>query len=101
MLLSLAGIPLTGGFIAKFYVMAAGAAFSLWVLVLALVANSAIGLYYYLRVILVLYAASPEKKTEEAPRPVPGATLAVLAVVLLWLGIYPEPLLRVVKFLGG
>ena len=39
MLLSLAGIPLTGGFIAKFYVMAAGAAFSLWVLVLALVAR--------------------------------------------------------------
>ena len=44
-LLSLAGIPLTAGFVGKFYVLAAGVGSSLWLLVLILVANSAIGLY--------------------------------------------------------
>ena len=50
MMLSLAGIPMTLGFIGKFYVLAVGVQAHLWWLVGAVVVGSAIGLYYYLRV---------------------------------------------------
>ena len=60
MLLSLAGIPLTAGFVGKFYVVAAGASASLWLLVFTLVVTSAIGLFYYLRVIVALYSHAEE-----------------------------------------
>jgi len=60
-LLSLAGIPLTAGFIGKFYLLAAGVSTSLWLLVFILVANSAIGLFYYLRIVVALYTRSGEQ----------------------------------------
>ena len=98
MLFSLAGIPLTAGFIGKFYVVAAGAGSALWLLVITLVINSAIGLSYYLRIIVALYAQPAEK---EVP-PVPALSLTgslvlvVLTVLLLWLGVYPEPLIDMI-----
>ena len=55
MLLSLAGIPLTAGFLGKFYIVAAGASTGAWALILILVITSAIGLFYYLRIVVVLY----------------------------------------------
>lgn len=55
MMLSLAGIPMTLGFIGKFYVLAVGVEAHLWWLVGAVVVGSAIGLYYYLRVAVSLY----------------------------------------------
>lgn len=55
MMLSLAGIPMTLGFIGKFYVLAVGVRAHLWWLVGAVVVGSAIGLYYYLRVAVSLY----------------------------------------------
>ena len=51
-LLSLAGIPLTAGFIGKFYLMMAGVDASLWALLLALVVGSAIGIIMLLPVLL-------------------------------------------------
>src|SRR5687767_7639578 len=56
MLLSLAGIPLTAGFVGKFYIIASGVNTQLWLLVLMLVLNSVIGLFYYIRVIAVMFA---------------------------------------------
>ena len=53
-LLSLAGIPLTAGFIGKFYLFVAGVDSALWGLLAMLVIGSAIGIYYYLRVIYVM-----------------------------------------------
>ena len=55
-LLSLAGIPLTAGFVGKFYVLASGASAALWLLVLVLVVTSVFGLFYYLRVVVTLFA---------------------------------------------
>src|SRR6185369_14212496 len=46
MLLSLAGIPITAGFIGKFYILAAGASSAMWALVVMLVVTSAVGLFY-------------------------------------------------------
>ena len=93
-LLSLAGIPLTAGFLGKFYVLAAGADAGLWWLLLAVVINSAVGLFYYLRVVVALFAEAPgEDAVDLAPVPRLGAgTLVVLVVAVLWLGTYPATL---------
>lgn len=55
MLLSLAGIPLTAGFIGKFYIVRAGIGSSLWLLVVMLAINSAMGLFYYLRIVIAIF----------------------------------------------
>jgi NADH-quinone oxidoreductase subunit N len=99
MLLSLAGIPVTAGFIGKFYLVAAGASSALWALIIILVVSSVIGLFYYLRILAVLYA-SPEyggSGMNARVSPLAGAVLGALAVVLLWFGIYPGPLLRMIR----
>lgn len=92
-LLSLAGIPLTIGFVGKFYVFAAGVEASLWWLVAAVVVGSGLGLYYYLRVVLVMLDGASARQTIEpsgsSKLALSGLTLAVLA-----LGIYPEPLMQ-------
>ena len=102
-LLSLAGIPLTAGFVGKFYVLAAGVEEGLWTLVIALVIGSAIGLFYYLRLVVVMFDRVPERDAEMSwPRPArvwPSAALALgaLALSLLWLGVYPSPLMDLIQ----
>lgn len=94
-LLSLAGIPLTAGFVGKFYVLAAGAGAALWAALLVLVAGSAIGLYYYLRVVVTLFVrgeAAGEPRTPIAT----GAVLAVLSAAILWFGFFPGRLVDLV-----
>ena len=93
MLLSLAGIPLTAGFLGKFYVIAAGASQARWILLLTLVATSAIGLFYYLRIIVAMYAQPLVPDEPHPPLPLPTAmALALLVGLVLLLGIYPTPL---------
>jgi len=98
---SLAGIPLTSGFVAKFYVLTAGVGSALWWLVIILVVGSAIGLYYYLRIIVVMYQRSIQPGAEAATAPaVSKAAVMVLAVLiglLVWLGVYPAPLLDLIR----
>ncbi|MBI3933990.1 MAG: NADH-quinone oxidoreductase subunit N, partial [Acidobacteria bacterium] len=96
-LLSLIGIPLTGGFLAKFYVFrAALRADLIWLTVLG-VLNSAIASYYYLRILISMYMQPPPS---DVPLEPPGsATQGVLAVCTLAtfvLGIYPQAVLRLV-----
>jgi NADH-quinone oxidoreductase subunit N len=101
MLLSLAGIPLTVGFLGKFYIIAAGASVGAWALILILVSSSAIGLFYYLRIVVTLYQqpVAGDGNHEPIPHRAPAATLALaaLTVILVWLGIYPIALLRVIQ----
>jgi NADH-quinone oxidoreductase subunit N len=103
MLLSLAGIPLTAGFVGKFYVFAAGVDSSLWVLLVLLVVNSVIGLFYYLRVIVVMAAdGQRDVRPEENAQALQvsyadGLVLAALSGCLFWLGLYPAPLIRLVQ----
>jgi NADH-quinone oxidoreductase subunit N len=101
MLLSLAGIPLTAGFLGKFYIIAAGASVGAWALILILVITSAIGLFYYLRIVAALYAqpAAGDRAHEPIPRRAPAAivVLAALTVILVWLGVYPAPLLVAIR----
>ena len=99
MLLSLAGIPLTAGFLGKFFVLLAGVQSALWVLVLALVINSAIGLFYYLRIVVAMLSRPAEGVREGAPRLSfgGGLVLVLLAFLVLWLGVYPAPLMRMIQ----
>lgn len=98
MLLSLAGLPLTAGFIGKFYVVAAGAAASIWALIIILVVTSAIGLFYYLRVLFVMYERREPEAPEFAVLPAAGGgALAVLTFLLIWLGINPGPLVELIR----
>jgi NADH-quinone oxidoreductase subunit N len=94
MLFSLAGIPLTAGFFAKFYIVAAGASAGLWSLLIVLIVSSTIGLFYYLRVVIAMYSAPLASGAPSASIALAGGTvLAILAAILLWVGVYPAPLL--------
>jgi NADH-quinone oxidoreductase subunit N len=100
MLLSLAGIPLTAGFVGKFYVVTAGVGSALWLLVITLVVNSAIGLFYYLRVVVAMSTPLPEGA--QPPTPVSlslanGLILTALVLLLIGLGIFPSPLIRMIQ----
>lgn len=101
MMLSLAGIPLTAGFIGKFYIIAAGVQSSLWWLLGALVIGSAIGLYYYLRVMVTLYLVEPGIRRHDAPlnwgQQAGGIMLLLIALLVFILGVYPQPLLGLVE----
>ena len=98
MLLSLAGIPVTAGFLAKFYVVAAGASAGIWALILILVISSVIGLFYYLRIVVTMYAHVREEAAHAEPHAISGSyVLVALTILVLWLGVYPVPLLHVIR----
>jgi NADH-quinone oxidoreductase subunit N len=103
MLFSLAGIPLTAGFFAKYYVLLAGVGSALWLLVIILVVNSAIGLYYYLRIIIAIYGRSGEKRRSPAGgiSMMGGFVIAVLTLLLVWFGVYPAPLVEFIQKTAG
>lgn len=97
-LLSLAGIPATMGFLGKFYVLATGAAAAAWPLIIILVVTSIAGLFYYLRIVVALYSIPPEHPVPIEIVPRGGAfILAALAIVLIWFGVYPAPLLNLIQ----
>ncbi|MBI4785914.1 MAG: NADH-quinone oxidoreductase subunit N [Chloroflexi bacterium] len=100
MLLSLAGIPLTSGFVGKVYLVAAGVGSALWLLVAVLVVTSAIGLYYYLRIVVAMYSPAPEAATPIGVSSLAlggSVALAALTLLLVWLGVYPAPLIELIQ----
>jgi NADH-quinone oxidoreductase subunit N len=94
-LLSLIGIPLTGGFFAKFYVFSAAVKANLiWLTVIG-VLNSGIGAYYYLRIIVVMYMREARKEVPVTPIPWSlGLALASCMVVTIYLGVLPGGVLQ-------
>jgi NADH-quinone oxidoreductase subunit N len=102
MLLSLAGIPLTAGFVGKFFLVAVGTSASLWGLIFVLIITSVIGLFYYLRILVALYK-SPAETGKAAPAALPllsrsgSYALAGLSVLLVWIGVYPAPFLDAIQ----
>jgi len=93
-LLSLIGIPLTAGFLGKFYIFTAAVKANLiWLVVLGVV-NSALSVAYYLRVVKVMYMNEPRADLEVAPVPASVAfVLTLTALGTLYLGIVPGPVL--------
>ncbi|HSP66359.1 MAG TPA: NADH-quinone oxidoreductase subunit N, partial [Bryobacteraceae bacterium] len=91
-LLSLIGVPLTGGFFGKFYIFKAALDANLvWLTVLGLL-NSAVAAYYYLRILVVMYMREPGESVESLPAA--GALLQIAvygsAAGTLLLGIFPS-----------
>jgi len=95
-LLSLAGIPLTAGFIAKFYIILEGMNAGLIVLIISLVINSVIGLYYYLRIITMLFSSASENFMPRLSI-LGNITLAITGIIILFLGIYPGWLIGIIE----
>jgi NADH-quinone oxidoreductase subunit N len=90
-MLSLIGVPLTGGFFGKFYIFKAALESHLvWLTILGLL-NSAVAAFYYLRILVMMYMHEPGKATSEV-EPLSlglGTALIVPAIVTLFLGIFP------------
>src|SRR3954471_22776575 len=93
-MLSLIGIPLTGGFFAKFYVFTAALQSNLvWLTIIGLV-NSAVAAYYYLRLIVVMYMKEGDDSVQLLPVPVAmAATLLIAAGLTIYLGVMPGSVL--------
>jgi NADH-quinone oxidoreductase subunit N len=92
-LLSLAGIPLTGGFLAKYYMLAATLQTGnyLWLLIFAVLC-AAVSVYYYFRIIQAMYFKEGESQIQETS-PVFRFLLIVLALIIILLGIMPQLLI--------
>lgn len=96
--LSLAGIPLTVGFIGKFYVLSVAVQAQQWWLITILIVGSGIGLFYYLRIIFTLFSdVSLEKNASLNYSPVgskltPMMSVSVIMFTILGvvLGVYPD-----------
>lgn len=101
MLLSLAGIPLTAGFVAKFFVTVAAGNAALWSLLIVMMVTSGVGLFYYLRVVVAMFMQPPIPEAGEVPTaslPLPATlTLATLAAALVALGVFPSPLVALIE----
>lgn len=104
-LFSLIGLPLTAGFMGKFFLVSAGAETGLWTLLILLAASSAIGLYYYLRVIIAMYTPTRERDRNTgsevlaATPPFAASITAVLVLLALFLvaaGLYPGPVIALI-----
>ena len=97
-LLSLAGIPVTAGFIAKFYLILEGMNAGLMALVISLIINSVIGLYYYLRIITTLFSTANDTSLPELSF-TGNLTLAILGASIIILGVFPGWLINfIIRF---
>ncbi|MEQ1760438.1 MAG: NADH-quinone oxidoreductase subunit N [Vicinamibacterales bacterium] len=93
-LLSLGGLPPTAGFIAKWYIFSAAVSAGYYGLAVIGMLTSVISVFFYLRVVVMMYMA--DREGASAPPPVTGvgmAALAVAIIVIFILGILPAPVM--------
>ena len=94
-LLSMAGIPLTAGFTGKWAVFTVALAAGAWPVVLVAIAASVVSVFFYIRLIRVMYFAVPEGEVASVttPSPLTTAVIVVGVVGTLALGVVPGPVL--------
>jgi NADH-quinone oxidoreductase subunit N len=88
----------------KFYIVKAGIGSSLWFLIVMLVINSAMGLFYYLRIVVALFKKPEGNEYPFVNRKISVAdsvTLALLTFLLLWIGVYPLMLIALIQSANG
>jgi len=96
-MLSLAGIPATAGFVGKFYLFSAAIDEGYIALVLIAVINTLVSVYYYLRVVMVLYMGSPVPDPGLHPSWNLRLPLLVSSLATLVLGLYPGPVISLAR----
>ena len=97
-LLSLAGMPPLGGFVAKFYLFSAAVKGGYTGLAVIAALNSVVSLYYYLGVIVVMYfSGEGEERSAERVPFAPGLALAIATVGIFYLGFFSEDCFRFVQ----
>ena len=95
-LLSLAGIPATGGFIGKFFVFGAAIQVQFYALAVVGIVNSVIAVFYYFNVVRYMFF-TPPAEGQEATVPVPGLfgfVLTLTAALTILIGVYPQPFIE-------
>lgn len=93
---SLAGLPLTAGFLGKMFVFIAAVDQGYWGVTACAIVSAAAGFYYYFKVILAVYTT--EGDAAEAPLPLSllaKSVASVLAIAIILLGVYPRPLQQI------
>jgi len=104
MMLSLAGIPVTAGFIGKFYIVVVGVDAELWWLLAAVIVGSAIGLYYYLRVTITMFLTEPGMRRYDAQlnwgQRAGGVMVVIMTLLMFFLGVYPQPVVALIQAAG-
>jgi NADH-quinone oxidoreductase subunit N len=101
-LMSLIGIPITGGFFAKFYVLSAALKSNLVGLSIILVLNSAVGAYYYLRIIVLMYMRDARGEVPVTRLSLTAAlAISVCVVLTLFLGVVPGRVLDYAALSGA
>lgn len=94
---SLAGVPLTVGFIGKFLVFKAAIASGHWTLIGIAIVAVAAGFYYYIRVIAAMYWQQPNETAPIVIAPLSRLAILILGGAILLLGVYPNPILSQLK----
>src|SRR5215813_1968761 len=96
-LLSLAGIPPTAGFIAKYFLFAAVVETHHTVLAVIAVLNAAISLYFYFRIVVAMFMRDATEKTGLALSPGLMTAIAVAFIFTMWIGLYPDPFISIAQ----
>jgi NADH-quinone oxidoreductase subunit N len=107
-LLSMAGIPLTAGFIGKWAVFTSAMSAGAWPVVLTAIASSIVAVYFYVRYIRLMFFTDPEPDDDgevrvasvETPSPFTTVTIAVCAIATIALGVVPGPVLDLAAQVG-
>ena len=91
-MLSLGGVPPTAGFMGKFWLFSAAIESGyVWLAVIG-VLNSAISLYYYVRIVVFMWLKNEPAGSEPIINPAMGVAIAVALAATMVLGVYPQPL---------
>ena len=96
-MLSLAGIPPTAGFVAKYYLFAAVIETGHVTLAVIAALNVAVGLYYYMRVVVAMFMTEASEKTGLALSAGLVSVLAITLILTLFIGLYPDPFITMAQ----
>jgi NADH-quinone oxidoreductase subunit N len=97
LLAALAGVPLTAGFIGKFFVFSLAAQSGLWIGLGIAVIAAAAGFYYYFKTIRAMWWIDPSDDSKITLPIISKICIATLTVLTLIFGVYPQPILALLK----
>jgi NADH-quinone oxidoreductase subunit N len=97
LLAALAGVPLTAGFVGKFFVFSLAASAGLWIALGIAVISAAAGFYYYFKTIRAMWWIEPNDDSKITMPLISKVCIVTLTILTLVFGIYPQPILDILK----